>query len=330
MYDVITVGSATVDVFVDTVSQLIKIKSVSKDNKVVNEEELLAYPAGAKILIKNLDFQVGGGGTNTAVALRRLGLKVGYLGKLGNDDGKEKVLSLLRKEKIDFLGTAAEGMTAYSIILDSIEQDRTILAYKGVVDSFSPKELNPKKLDTGWFYFSALVDNSYKVLEYLSDYAHKRHIKLAFNPSLYLAEKGQHFLSKVLRHTTLLILNKEEAEAIIGKGEIKDLLYTLHRLGPEITVITDGKTGAYCFDGKEYHFIQAHKVKVRETTGAGDAFASSFLFGLIRKNSIHFALQLGLANAESVILGKGAKTNLLTYPKILERIRKNPAKITKI
>lgn len=330
MYDVITVGSATVDVFVDTVSQLIKIKSVNKDNDVVQEEELLAYPAGAKILIKNLDFQIGGGGTNTAVALKRLGLSVGYLGKLGNDDGKEKVLAMLKKEKIDYLGTFADGMTPYSIILDSIERDRTILAYKGVVDSMSPKELNPKKLQAKWFYFSALVDSSYKVLEYLAEHARKNKIKIAFNPSIYLAEKGQRYLSKVLRRTAILILNKEEAQAIVGKGDIKDILYSLHKLGPGIVVITDGKNGAYSYDGKDYLKIFAHPIKVLESTGAGDAFASSFLAGIIRKNNIHFALQMGLANAEAVISGKGAKANLLTNKKIVENIKKNPAKIKKI
>jgi ribokinase len=327
MYDVITVGSATVDVFVDTISELIKIKSVSKDSNAVHEEELLAYPAGAKILIKDLDFQIGGGGTNTAVAMKKLGLKVGYLGKLGRDDGGRKVIELLKKEKIDYLGTRGEGMTSYSIILDSIEQDRTILAYKGVIDTLSPAELNTKRLSTKWFYFSALVDNSYKVLESLAEFAAKNGIRVAFNPSQYLAEKGQRYLSKVLKNTSVLILNKEEAECIAGKGSVKDLLATLSSLGPKTVVITDGKNGAYSYDTKDCHHILSHKVKVVETTGAGDAFAASFVCGIIRKNNIHFALQMGLANAEAVVSGKGAKANLLTYRTILERIKKNPGKI---
>jgi ribokinase len=330
MYDVITVGSATVDVFVDTTSELITIKSVNSKNNVIQEEELLAYPAGAKILIKHLDFQTGGGGTNTAVALRKLGLKVGYIGKLGRDDGGKKILALLKKDKIDFLGTSAEGMTGYSIILDSIEQDRTILAYKGIIDTLTLKDIRLSKLKTRWLYFSALVDNSYKVLEYLADYAKRNNIMLAFNPSSYLAEKGSRYLSKALRNTNLLILNKEEAEFIAGKGSIKDLLCTLATFGPKIIVITNGKEGAYSYDGKTTLFIKAHKVKVIETTGAGDAFAASFLCGLIKKNDIRFALQLGIANSEAVISGRGAKVNLLNYPKILEMIKKNPARISRI
>ncbi len=330
MYDVITVGSATVDVFVDTVSELVQIKTISSSDNKIHEEELLAYPSGAKILIKNLDFQIGGGGTNTAVALSRLGLKVGYVGKLGNDEAGRNVLSLLKKEKVDFLGTAAEGMTSYSIILDSIEQDRTILAYKGIIDSLRYGELDAKKLSTKWFYFSALVDKSFSVLEKLSEYAKKNRIKIAFNPSSYLAEKGAKYLSKVLKNTTILILNREEAECIVGRGEIKDLLSALHSLGPDIVVITDGKEGSSCFDGKEYHSIKSHIVKVQETTGAGDAFAATYLAGMIQKDNIHFALQMGLANAEAVISGRGAKANLLSGSEILKKIKKNPGKIRKI
>ena len=74
MYDVITVGSATVDVFAKThFSELIKII----DPK--GETDLLAFPSGSKILIDDLEFTAGGGGTNTAVALSRLGHKVGFL-----------------------------------------------------------------------------------------------------------------------------------------------------------------------------------------------------------------------------------------------------------
>ena len=99
MYDVITVGSATVDVFAHTDrSQLIKIMT---DH---SEQDLLAYPSGSKIIITELDFTTGGGGTNTAVSLARLGLKTAYLGQLGNDDNGNHILKKLKEEKISFIG----------------------------------------------------------------------------------------------------------------------------------------------------------------------------------------------------------------------------------
>ncbi len=323
MYDVITVGSATVDVFVYTESELIKIKSRKE------EEELIAYPSGSKILIEELEFMTGGGGTNTAVSFARLGHNVAYLGKLGKDDGGKRVLKELKKHKIDFIGKKGDGMTAYSVILNSIEHDRTILAYKGIMDSFSFNDIDTKKLKTKWFYFSSLVEESFEVLEQLAEYASDHNIKIAFNPSSYLAEKGSDYLAKVLNHTHILVLNKEEAELIVGRGEIKSLLKKLKALGPKIVVITHGKEGAYCLKEK-FYFIRAHKIKVREATGAGDSFASAFTSAIMRKKDIPFALKLGLANAESVITHKGAKGKLLTYAQAKKHMKKNPAKVTNV
>ncbi|MBS1266249.1 MAG: Nucleoside kinase [Candidatus Woesearchaeota archaeon] len=324
MYDIITVGSATVDVFIDTDSELITIKTHTR------EEELIAYPAGEKLLIKHIKFMTGGGGTNTAFAFSKLGHNVGYLGKIGKDDGGRRIEKLLKQNKIKFLGVIADGMTSYSVILDSIEHDRTILTYKGVMDTFEFKEINTKKLKTNWFYFSALVEKSYDVLERLAEFAQNKDINIVFNPSSYLAKKGSKYLEKVLKNTHVLILNKEEAEMVVGSGSIQDLLEKIRETGPEIAVITDGKKGAYCSDGRQKLYIKAHGVEVVEATGAGDAFASGFTSGLIRKKDLKFCLQLGLANAESVIGQKGAKSNLLSYRSACYRIRKNPAKISNL
>lgn len=321
MYDVITVGSATLDVFAKTKSELIRIETPT------TEEELIAYPSGSKIIMTHLEFMTGGGGTNTAVSFSKMGLKTAYLGKVGRDENGNKILEQLKKEKVDFVGVREKGMSGYSIILDSIKEDRTILVYKGVNDNLKFSEINLNKLKTKWFYFSSMMKESFKTLEKLSDYARKNKIKAAFNPSSYLAEKGAAFLKKVLSNTNVLILNKEEAELISGKGKTNSLLKSLHKLGPEITIITDGKKGVFASDGKKSYVVKPHKVKVHETTGAGDAFASGFVSGLIKKNDVKFALKLGLANAESVVCRYGAKNGLLKYNDALKKIKKVSVKI---
>src|SRR3990170_4582134 len=112
MYDVITIGSATVDVFANTDSELIDIKT--KDS----EMKFLCYHTGSKILIKQLNFTTGGGGTNTAVSCSRLGLKTAYLGNVGNDENGKKIIDELKREKIDFIGTSDKvHKTNYSIVL---------------------------------------------------------------------------------------------------------------------------------------------------------------------------------------------------------------------
>lgn len=324
MYDTITVGSATFDVFVNTKSELIKIKTSS------SEDDLIAYPSGSKILIKELRFTTGGGGTNTAVSLARLGHKTAYLGSLGNDENGKKILDLLKKEKIDFIGKLINDTTGYSIILDSIEHDRTILTYKGANDKLKFSDINLKKLKTKWFYFSSMISESFKTLEKLAEFAEKNKINIAFNPSTYLAKKGIDYLKKILTRTSILILNNEEALLLVGKNNVKTMLKELYKLGPEIIIITDGKKAINAYDGKNIYVLIPNKIRVVESTGAGDAFASSFLSGMIKKNNVDFALRLGLVNSESVIQKSGAKNKLLKYREALEIIKKSPIKIKKL
>jgi ribokinase len=314
MYDVITVGSSTVDTFAKVESELIKIKTVH------HTEELIAYPSGSKLLISDLKFFSGGGGTNTAVSLSRLGLKVGYIGKVGSDNNSKLILDQLKEEKIDFLGRKTEGVSGYSIILDSLEGDRTILAFKGVNNDLDFSEINLKKLKTKWFYFSSMVDRSFSMLEQLAVFAQDNDIKIAFNPSNYLAEKGAHYLKEVLSRTSLLILNKEESSLIAGKLDIPELIKALMKLGPKQVVITDGKRGAYTINGSFLYQVVPTGVKASETTGAGDAFASTFLAGVIKKKEVEYSLRMASRNAESVIQLQGAKNGLLKSRALLTNL----------
>ena len=318
MFDIITVGSATMDVFADTDSELIKIKTSH------SEEDFLAYPAGAKLIVKNLTFSSGGGGTNTAVSFSRLGLKTGYLGEVGRDESGDRILRELAKEKVKFIGTRGSEISGYSIILDSIEDDRTILTYKGANDHLHFSEIRKPVLRAKWSYFSSMMNDSYRTLEQLADFAKKHGIKVAFNPSNYLASKGKNFLKKVIDNTTALVLNKEEANLVLGlvNADYHMLLRGLHLLGPQYVIITDGKVGVYAYDGKEAWFVPSRPVKIIETTGAGDAYASGFVSGLIKTGDFKTAMKVGMVNAEAVLTHKGAKKSLLSWKMAMSAIRK--------
>ena len=324
MYDVITVGSATVDVFAKThFSELIKII----DPK--GETDLLAFPSGAKILIDELEFTTGGGGTNTAVALSRLGHKVGFIGKLGTGTNSDFIHKNLKKEKIDLLCSHGKGHAGYSVILDTLEHDRTILVHKGINDELSSEDIPYKKLKTKWFYFGAMMNESFHTLEKLAEFAQQNKIKIAFNPSTYLAEKGGKYLSNIISRTEMLILNKEEACLLVGQDSIESLLFKLRGIGPKIVVITDGKNELYVIDEKYIYSAKPPFVKVVDTTGAGDAFAASLLSGILRKKDIEFAIKLGITNSLSVIAHYGAKNILLTFNEAMKAMNKLKVKIHK-
>ena len=324
MYDAITVGSATVDVFARTDSELIKIKTVH------HQEELIAFPCGSKILMNDLFFLTGGGGTNVAVSLAKLDHKVAYLGKVGKDVNGKIIQKMLKENKVKFIGKVSrKHLSGYSVILDSIEGDRTILAHKGANNYLKFSSINKKNLKTKWFYFSSMMNESYLTLEKISKYASKNKINIAFNPSNYLAEKGKEYLNDVLKYTKILILNKEEANLITNKKEIKEMILDLQSMGPSIVVITHGKKGVYTiYEGIFYHIIP-NKINATETTGAGDSFASGFLSGWIRKKGIKYSLIQGMVIAQSVIQKIGAKNGLLTRNQALNQSKKIKFKIKK-
>jgi len=306
-YDIITIGSATVDVFAHTDPEQVEVLNVHNHKDV-------AYPLGAKILIKELNLFVGGGGTNTAVAFSRLGLKTAFLGKIGKDDNGKTISDCLFNEKIDFIGTYGE-ISGYSVILDSVIEDRTIFTYKGCNDEMLIGDIDFRTIDSKWLYLSSMMKDSFYTQCRIASYAAGKGIKIAYNPSLYMVKNGPLHLKKILKNTEILIFNKEEAQTLIGedRDNMFNLLLEVSKLGPKIVVITDGKNGAYCYtsaDGTVYS-AEPGRVKIVETTGAGDAFASGFVASIILGKSIDIALKAGMLNAESVISHLGSKNNLL-------------------
>jgi ribokinase len=318
MYDVVTLGSGTVDVFVKTSKPAI-VKHGTHDD--------VCYAIGQKILVEDLHVDTGGGGTNAAVAFSRLGLKTGWLGRVGNDLHAKTVLGEMKRERVDFLGTSGAGMTGYSVILTGLEQNRTILAYKGANDTLIPAEVPWTKLRTKWLYLSAMMGKSFETLKKAALFAKKNSIRYAFNPSTYLAEQGVHALKPIIDGCDLLVLNREEAQAVLGTNKrCVEMLPELQKRA-KIAVITDGPKTAHAYNGIRHYAIEPPDIKVVETTGAGDAFAAGMLAGLIVKKDIAEALQWAMANSCSVIRHIGAKNRLLTRKEI-GQWTKHPAKLS--
>lgn len=290
-FEVVCFGSAVLDVFVKT-----NFKEDSRN---------IIIPFGCKMLMEDLFFEIGGGGINTAVAFSRLGLKTGYVGKVGDDKSGGNILDLLRKERITFLGNKVKEETSgFSVVLISRELNRSILTYKGINDSISDKDI--KNFQTNWLYLSSMMKKSFQEQINLSRKLKKKGAKIAFNPSEYLIRKVN--LKPLLKLCDVLIVNKEEASLLTKK---KDKLKAISEMGPKIVVITDERRRVYCYNGLKTYSILPPKLKVVDKTGAGDAFASGFVAGLIKNKPIEYCLRLGVREAQRVVRHIGAKKNLL-------------------
>jgi ribokinase len=292
-FDIVTFGSAVIDTFVST--------ELAEKNNFFN------YPLGDKILVKDLHFDIGGGGTNTAVAFSRLGLKTGCITKIGADHNGKLIKEGLAKEKVSLLCPKLEGKSGYSIILDSTKSDRTILTFKGTNDNISSKDIS--KFDSKWLYLSSVLGESLKTQINLATKLSKSGTKIAFNPSSYLIKDAD--ISPLIKVCDILILNKSEAKLLCKKYLNSDSPDSIKSIGPKTIIITDAENSVICYaDGKKIE-VKPKKVNAVELTGAGDAFASGFVAGQILGWSIKDSLDLAFKESAGVISEIGAKKGLL-------------------
>lgn len=309
MYDIITFGSATRDTFLE----------LKKDNyQVVEnnslEKESICFPLGSKIFIDNLKVSTGGGGTNVACAFSRQGFKTAFCGKIGDDKNGEAVIKELKNFNVDisFVKKDKKKLTAYAVVLSLPGKERTILIFQGAC-YFLKKEDIIWSNQACWFYLAPLSGESAKVFEGIVDFAKKHNIKVAANPGNTQLELSPEVLKPILRQLDILILNKEEASLLtkLPLSKEKEMLKKINSLTNGIVVLTKGKEGSLVSDGKYIFQAPTHNVSPIDKTGAGDAFASGFLSGLLKKNDIKYAIQLATANATNCIGEIGAKNGLL-------------------
>lgn len=269
---------------------------------------------GTKVDIDRISYQVGGGGTNSAVTFARHGHQAIFLGNLGNDPAADAILSALDQENVDtslVCHIPRVGTGCSTILLDSKTGERTILTYRGASADFSSlKESDLALVKPDWLYVST-VRGDVETLERFFIQAKKLGTKIMYNPGLLEIKRGPSF-TKLLRHVDILLVNKLEAMEIVPGKVLPELLSRLKNYVNTV-IITAGVIGGIAVNGTDsYRFGLYEDVKVKDTTGAGDAFGSGFLAHYAAGHSFRSSLIFASANSTSVISKLGAKNGILT------------------
>ena len=340
MLKVITIGSATMDVFVECDDA--NIVSVCSKNK---NSDFMSYPYGAKIDITTFSSNVGGGGVNTACNFGNLGFETSAIFKIGKDVYSEGILDFFKKQNVSLkhIIQKEDTSTGFSIILVSFQGDRTVLAHRGANANILEEEINFDAIkDADFIYVAPLNGNSNKVLEPIIEFARKNNVKICFNAGTTSIKRGFEHIKKILEAAHYVVMNKEEASMTTGiqvrpdtktekfsheviHRDIKQMLSTLKVKDYQTIVITDGGHGAYAYDGDKYYFCEPFPSTVVSTLGAGDSFASTFCATIMKNNSdIGTALMYASVNASSVVSEFGATEGLLTFDKIQEVLNNHP------
>ncbi len=322
-FDIVTLGSATRDVF-------IRSKAFERRNDPGAPDGFDAcFPMGAKIPVDEIAFQTGGGATNAAVTFARFGLKTACVSRVGDDLGGREILTELKREKIDATGIQIDPKehSAYSVILLAGSGNRAILVHRGAARRLDAKRIPWDKLRGGWLYLTSVAGDA-KTLRAVFGHAKTSLMRVAWNPGNAELDLGFDRLLPWLMQTDVLILNRDEAAHLANLAP-RDLQRILNKLGPiprQCLVLTDGAHGAYAhLRGSTWH-APAIEGKALNTTGAGDAFGSAFVAALIKQGDAMSALKAATLNAHGVVTHMGAKAGILkAFPgKAAAKVRVHP------
>lgn len=311
-YDIITIGNATRDIFLQDAQYPVRANLPRKGTSA------FVLPIGGKIDVPTLVFATGGGASNAAATFANFHYRVAFCGATGKDRRGGFVVGDMQERGIDtsLVYRDPRTPTAYSVILTAPRHGRTVLTHRcdtlASRRHFAPLARHAAR----WFYVTSLGGNL-PLLRWVLGVAVKRKTAAFCNPGMAELRQRDPFL-KIARGISVLMLNREEANALAGtRGRtLAEVVRLLARLYAGVLIVTDGRRGAVVHAGGTVYSIATHVLRhVVEWTGAGDAFGSGFLVGLMRsRGSIAAALQYATANAESVLMEIGAKNGLLTAP----------------
>lgn len=309
MFEIITFGSATWDIFLK-----IEKGNVLKNDKLPSGIGV-TFDLGAKIDINDMYFSFGGGGMNTAFTFKNQGFNVAYCGSVGNDIPGKEIIAEMEKNGIgtEFI-QRNDKPTNNSVILNTSEDDRTVLAFRGASELLDKEEILWGDMSPSWFYLAPLSGKLSSLTEDIVDFAKKNKIKVAINLGNSQIALGKEKLEPILKKADVLLLNLEEAAALTGvdKKDEMGIMRELNSIHPGINAVTKGPEGVLVSEQDVLFEASSCKVKVVDKTGAGDAFGSAFVSGLIKSNmDVEWAIRLGIANSTSCIKIRGAINGLL-------------------
>jgi len=305
---ILGIGNAIVDVICKVEDNFITNNSLTKSTmKLVDEAEF-------KKLLSNLKIEEtvsGGSVANSIAGLSQLGNKVGFIGKVNDDDLGQKYEDGLKKENVDYFYSKKkeELPTGTCLILITPDSERTMCTFLGTAGKINENDVDVnavKKSDIifleGYLWdegdpkkaFDKAIQNANKVAMSLSDqFCVDRH--------------KPHFLDLVKNKLDITFANEQEITSLIDAKSFDEVINFSKQLG-KLLVLTRGENGAIAIKEDEVVECGVQKnLKIIDLTGAGDLFAAGFLHGYINNLSIKESLEKGTEMSSKVIQKIGAR-----------------------
>ncbi len=259
----------------------------------------------------------GGSAANTIHGLAGLNIETGFIGKVGNDMMGKFFKEDMERAGIEPVLFYGESDTGIAVTLITPDSERTFAVYLGAAMEQTPDDIS-NELFRGYEYFHIegyLVQN-HRLIETALKHAKKQNVKVSLDLASYnVVEENIEFLRFLVpEYVDIIFANEEEAKAFTGKDPV-EALKELAEI-TEIAVVKIGEKGSFIRKGMELHKIGITDANSVDTTGAGDLYASGFLYGLIRQLSLRQCGEFGALLSGKVIENIGGKINRNTWDEI--------------
>jgi sugar/nucleoside kinase (ribokinase family) len=336
MKKILGMGNALVDIMIpiesDNILELLDLPKGSM--QLVDMERSNAVLSALK------DYQrshsAGGSAANTIHGLAMLGAQTGYIGVVGEDELGGHFVRDLIKAGVDPHMIHSSQATGRAVALVTPDSERTFATFLGAAIELSAGHLeirnpqsairNPQSsIFSGYSYFHIegyLVQN-HELIRRAVELAQEHGLIVSLDMASYnVVEANKDFLLSIItEYVDIVFANEDEARALTGL-EPDEALLELSKLA-EIAVVKTGSSGSMIKSGHEIYNIGVIDVTPIDTTGAGDLYASGFLFGLSQGNSLRECGELGAKLAGNVIEFMGSKMSAERWEKIRDEVIKS-------
>lgn len=324
MKKVLGMGNALVDVLMqienDKILQELNLPKGSM--QLVNKE--MAAQVYVKAGKKGSVRASGGSAANTIHALASLGIKTGFIGKVGRDEWGNFFKNDMEISNITTLLLESDSESGRAMALISPDSERTFATFLGAAVELNAQDLVEDSF-IGYHYFHIegyLVQNR-ELIEEALKLAHKNGLKISLDlASFNIVEENLDFLhSMVSKYVDILFANKEEAKSFTGGLEGEEALNWMSELS-EIVILKQGVQGSMIKHNNQITKVSPVRVNALDTTGAGDLYAAGFLYGLIHDLPLQKCGEIGSYLSAKIIEVIGPKMDIQTWEEVQTEVQR--------
>ncbi len=306
---ILGIGNAIVDVICKVDDNFISHNNLTKSTmKLIFDENEF------KKLLTNLKIEKtvsGGSVANSIVGISQLGNKVGFIGKVSDDDLGSKYEEGLKKENVEYFYSKKkeELPTGTCLILVTPDSERTMCTFLGTAGKINENDVSSDAIKKSEMIFleGYLWDEGEPKKAFDKAINNAKKVAMSLSDQFCVDRHKPHFLDLVKNKLDITFANEQEITSLIDAKNFDDVINFSKQLG-ELIVLTRGENGAIAIKGDEVVECGVHKnLKIVDLTGAGDLFAAGFLHGYINNFSIKESLEKGTEMSSKIIQQIGAR-----------------------